>query len=57
MATRILCVFLVAIMPWGNWLTIKLAQLYVADETYVVGPLARELFDLCRDSRSQGSGT
>jgi hypothetical protein len=56
-ATRILCDFFVAIMPWGNWLTIKLAQLYVADETYVVGPLARELFDLCRDSRSQGSGT
>ena len=44
-AARTLCEFFNAIMPWGHWKTVKSVMLYVADETFEVGPLSQELFD------------
>ena len=44
------------VRTWGHWLTIKFAQLYVAHETYVVGPLAEELFDFTPRLELAGAG-
>ena len=44
-AARTLCEFNNAIRPWGHWKSVTSAERYVADELYVVGVVADELFD------------
>ena len=44
-AARTLCEFNTAIRPWGHWKSVTSAERYVADELYVVGVVAEELFD------------
>ena len=44
-AAGTLCQFNNAIMPWGHWRSVTSAERYVADEDYVAGEVAVELFD------------